>query len=186
MEQSYWFLGIHLTVLADCHATKGCYDLLECASLPGLATPWARHTMYDMQLLVLAGELTVHTAIDANALVLTAGQSWLIPKGVGHCVINSGTEVANSLVLASPSGFAQLIRSTGTFAEAGSLPPPVRPNFFVLAQAAAEVGDELLATGLIANHEEPPRPVDACCSAYSTESYLHEFMYEALDYSQPA
>jgi hypothetical protein len=148
MEQSYWFLGIHFTVLVDCHTTKGRYDLLECASLPGLTTPWARHIRYPIQLLMLAGEFTVHT--NTTARVLTTGQSWLILWGVSHCVIDLGTGIANSLVLASLSGFAQLIRSIGIFAEAGSLPPAIRPNLFVLAQAAADVGDELLASGLAA------------------------------------
>jgi len=180
MEQAYWFLGIHFTVLADCHATNGCYDLLECASLPGLATPWARHTTYDMQVLVLTGELTVYT--DTHTLVLPAGQSWLIPKGVGHYINNTGAEVATSLVLSSPSGFAQLVRSTGIFAEAGSLPPAIKPNFFVLAQAAAEVGDELLSSTLADGQQEPVVQADSCCLAYAAGSYLHEFMHEAIDY----
>jgi mannose-6-phosphate isomerase-like protein (cupin superfamily) len=180
MEQAYWFLGIHFTVLADCSATSGCYDLLECSSLPGIATPWARHMAYDMQVLVLAGELTVQT--DTDALVLTAGQNWLIPKGVGHCISNSAAEVTNSLVLTSPSGFAQLVRTTGIFAEAGSLPPAVRPNLFVLAQAAAEVGDELLPPTLADSQKEPPMLADSCCLAYSVGSYLHEFMHESIDY----
>jgi mannose-6-phosphate isomerase-like protein (cupin superfamily) len=176
------FLGILFTVLADCHATNGCHDLLECTSPLGLATPWAWHTTYDLRVVVLTGEFTVHT--DTQTLGLPAGQSWLIPKGVGQYIINSGAEVTTSLALASPSGFAQLVRTSVIYAEARSLPPAIKPNFFVLSQAAAEVGDEVVAAGLADDYQELMVPADTCCLAYVTGSYFRDFMHQTIDYYQ--
>lgn len=63
MEQEYWFLGLHVEVLADGQTTGGRYDQLECLGWPASTIPRLRHTTYDMQLLVLEGELTVQTVV---------------------------------------------------------------------------------------------------------------------------
>ena len=94
-----------------------------------------------MQIFVLEGELTIATELDTQ--MLAAGQSGLILQGVSHSKTISGPESTRYLAVASPSGFAQFVRTMGIFAEAGSLPPTVNPNFSVLSRAAAEVGDEL-------------------------------------------
>ena len=144
MEQEYWFLGLHVKVLADGQTTGGRYDLLECMGWPGSTIPRLRHTTYDMQLLVLEGELTVQT--EAQTVVLTAGQSYLITRRIAHTINISGPEAAHTMVVASPSGLAQVVRAVGIYAEAGSLPPASKSNLLVLSQALAEIGDELVLT----------------------------------------
>jgi hypothetical protein len=46
MQNTFWLLGTHLTILADHTTTDGRYDLLEGVFQPGVATPMHRHTTY--------------------------------------------------------------------------------------------------------------------------------------------
>jgi mannose-6-phosphate isomerase-like protein (cupin superfamily) len=179
MKQAYWFLGHHVKLLADGQTTGGHYDLLECLGWPGSAIPWLRHTTYDMLLFVLEGELTVHT--KAHTVVLTSGQSYLLRRGVAHTITSSGPEAAHSVVVASPSGLAQVVRAVGTYVEAGSLPPALPSNPLVLSQALAEIGDELLLASSAGVAGEPaPSPYAGHWQDF-TISYLQEVMHDFVD-----
>jgi quercetin dioxygenase-like cupin family protein len=179
MEQAYWFLGLHIKVLANGQTTGGRYDLLECLGWPGSTIPWLRHTTYDMQLFVLEGELTVRT--KAHTVVLTAGQSYLIMRGIVHTINSSGPEAAHSLVVASPSSLAQVVRAVGTYVEAGSLPPTLALNPLVLSQALAEIGDELLLTSSAEVAGEPALSPYAGHWEDFTLTYLQEVMRDFID-----
>lgn len=136
MTQSFWFLGSHITILADGTTTGGQYDLIEGYNPPGTLTPLHRHTRYSEQLYVLEGELTVWAG--KNKVVLTPNESFLISPGIPHVVGVLSNKPARALVVAAPSGFARLIAAAGTVDE-------TEPTDLALFERiAAEIGDELL------------------------------------------
>jgi len=141
MNQSFWLLGTLTRILADNETTEGRYDLIEGTFQPGVATPMHRHTTYSEHLFVLEGEFTVHT--EAGVVVLQPGENFLIPRGTVHAVV-SGPTPARGLVVASPSGFARLIKAAGTVADPMGLPPTTPPDMEAFAKASAEVGDEVV------------------------------------------
>lgn len=141
MKQSFWFFGAHVSIVADGQATAGCYDLIEGDFTPGSATPWHLHKAYTEDIYVLEGELTVHT--KGQTTVLRAGENALIPAGIAHRVVGSSAGPARALTVASPSGFARLIRTLGAPAVVGSKPAGA-PNLIKAALALAEGGDEML------------------------------------------
>jgi quercetin dioxygenase-like cupin family protein len=141
MNQSFWLLGTLTRILADHEVTEGRYDLIEGAFQPGVATPMHRHTTYSEHLFVLEGEFTVHT--EAGIIVLKPGEDFFIPRSTVHAV-ESGPALSRGLVVASPSGFARLIKAAGTVADPSGLPPTTPPDMEAFARASAEVGDEVV------------------------------------------
>jgi quercetin dioxygenase-like cupin family protein len=141
MNQSFWLLGTLTRILADHETTEGRYDLIEGTFQPGVATPMHRHTTYSEHLFVLEGEFTVHT--KAGVVVLKPSQNFFIPQGTVHAVV-SGPALSRGLVVASPSGFARLIKAAGTAADSTGLPPTTPPDMEAFARASAEVGDEIV------------------------------------------
>jgi quercetin dioxygenase-like cupin family protein len=141
MSKSFWLLGTLTRILADNETTEGRYDLIEGTFQPGVATPMHRHTTYSEHLFVLEGEFTVHT--EAEVIVLKPGEDFFIPRGTVHAVV-SGQALARGLVVASPSGFARLIKAAGTAADSTGLPPTTPPDMEAFARASAEVGDEVV------------------------------------------
>jgi mannose-6-phosphate isomerase-like protein (cupin superfamily) len=141
MKQSFWFFGAHVSILADERATHGLYDLIEGDFTPGSATPWHVHQAYAEEIYVVSGQLTVHT--KGRATVLRAGQKAVVPPGVAHRVVSSSAGPARALTIASPSGFARLIKTLGVVAEVGSKPAGA-PSLIKAAQAMAAAGDKVL------------------------------------------
>jgi mannose-6-phosphate isomerase-like protein (cupin superfamily) len=142
MKQSFWFFGAHVSIIADELATNGLYDLIEGDFAAGSATPWHVHRAYAEEIYVVSGELTVHTKGQAT-VVLRAGEKVVVPPGVAHRVVSSSAGTARALTIASPSGFARLIKTLGVPAEVGSKPASA-PSLIKAAQAMAAVGDEVL------------------------------------------
>lgn len=136
MTQSFWLLGTHVTILADRTTTDGKYDLVEGYFPPGTQTPPHRHTRYSEQLYVLEGEYTVW--VGKNKVVLGAGESAFIPIGTPHVVAALGDRPARGLVVASPSGFAELIEATGTLNENEAF------DMELFNHISSETGDEIL------------------------------------------
>jgi quercetin dioxygenase-like cupin family protein len=140
MQQAFWLFGTHLQILDEQQDTAGRYDLVEGIFQPNVATPLHRHTTYSNHLYVLEGEFTVHT--ESGVAVLKPCDSFHIPQGLAHAVV-SGPAGARGLVVASPSGFARLIREAGTPASS-STPPSTPPNMEAFGRASLAIGDELV------------------------------------------
>jgi quercetin dioxygenase-like cupin family protein len=136
MTQSFWFFGSCLTILADHTITGGQYDLIEGYFPPGSQTPLHRHTRYSEQLHVLEGEFTIWAG--EQKLVLSTGETFLIPVGIPHVVAAIGDKPAHGLVIAAPSAFARLIEATGTLSKTET------PNMALFDRISAEIGDEIL------------------------------------------
>ncbi|MDZ4876806.1 MAG: hypothetical protein CLLPBCKN_006241 [Chroococcidiopsis cubana SAG 39.79] len=138
MTQSFWFFGSYLTILADRTTTGGQYDLIEGYFPPGSQTPPHRHTRYLEQLYVLEGEFTIWAG--ENKLVLSTGESFLIPVGTPHVVATIGDRPARGLIIATPSAFARLIAAVGTQDKTET------PDMALFDRVSAEIGDEILGS----------------------------------------
>ncbi|MBW4444811.1 MAG: cupin domain-containing protein [Plectolyngbya sp. WJT66-NPBG17] len=136
MTQSFWFFGARLNIVADHTTTKGQYDLIEGYFPPGSQTPPHRHTRYSEQLYVLEGQFTIWA--DEDKMVLSAGESFLIPPCTTHVVAAIGNQPARGLVVAAPSAFARLIAAVGTVDETEP------PDMSLFERISTEIGDELL------------------------------------------
>ncbi len=136
MTQSFWLFGSRLTIVADRTTTDGKYDMIEGYFPPGTQTPPHRHTRYSEQLYVLEGEFTVW--VGENKVVLSTGESVMIPIGTTHVVAALSDRPARGLVVAAPSAFAQLIEATGTLNENEVA------DLALFNRISTEIGDETL------------------------------------------
>ena len=141
MGRAYWFLGSHQAVLADASQTGGRYDLLAFRIPPGRWTALHVHTTYSEQVCLTEGELTVWAG--DREVVLKPGDNHLIPIGVAHALVASGTGEARGLVVSSPSGFAHLVATCGMLDD-GTGPPTGPPDLALFGQVAASIGDRVL------------------------------------------
>ncbi|GAB3220493.1 cupin domain-containing protein [Spirosoma arcticum] len=142
MAQLYWLFGTHLTILTDEQQTNSRYDLIDGRLAAGVETPLHRHTKYSEAIYVLEGEFTVYT--DSGAVTLIPGGHTFIPINTPHVVLASGDGENRALTVASPSGFAKLIRSAGTPGNFGSLPPDESNEMSLFLKLSEEIGDVLL------------------------------------------
>ena len=76
--------------------------------------------------------------IDKNKVVLGAGESAFIPMGTPHVVAALSDGPARGLVVASPSGFADIIAATGTQNQEEV------PDMELFNRISSEIGDEIL------------------------------------------
>jgi mannose-6-phosphate isomerase-like protein (cupin superfamily) len=135
MPTTYWIFGGKLEIVTDENETDGKYDLITGSFMPGTEVPLHLHTKYSESMYVLEGELTVF--MKDKTVVLQPGEHVFIPVGVPHCVLASGNTPVKALTVASPSGFAKLIRTVGNETNT--------PNDMGLfMQVSEEVGDKLL------------------------------------------
>lgn len=140
MTQPLWLFGTQLSILADETQTSSLYDLIQGTFAAGVETPLHLHSKYSELILVLKGEFTIYTAKEK--VVLRDGESHFIPKGMPHMVRACGAESSTALTIASPSGFAKVIRLLGTVDPTkDAMDPQLVAQF---KQRTAELGDEIL------------------------------------------
>lgn len=142
MEQSYWLFGTHLTILTDEQQSESRYDLIEGRLGAGVETPLHRHTKYSEAIYVLDGEFTVYT--DTQVATLSPGGHIFIPINTPHVVAASGKTENRAITVASPSGFAKLIRSAGTPGSFESLPLDESNEMSLFLKLSEEIGDVLM------------------------------------------
>jgi quercetin dioxygenase-like cupin family protein len=144
MTQNYWLFGGRLSIHADEQKTNGTYDMIEGNMQKGMETPLHVHTKYSEHIYILKGEITIYT--PQETVVLRPGDNYFIPINTPHAVTPTGDGDNRSLVVAYPSGFAELIRNVGT-AENGdgsivSEDPEATMQRFMAA--TAKIGDIIL------------------------------------------
>lgn len=136
MTQFFWFFGTCFSIITDHTTTAGQYDLLKGYFPPGKQTPLHRHTRYSEQIYVLEGEFTVWAG--ESKLVLSTGESFLIPIGTPHVVAVLSDQQAHGLVITAPSAFARLIAAVGTQNKNDA------PDMALFDRICAEIGDDIL------------------------------------------
>lgn len=109
-----------VTVLADAGRTGGAYTLMEVQAPRDAGLPRHVHTHEDEGLLVLEGALSVTCAERSS--IAGPGRFCLLPRGVPH-MHTVVSEQARYLVIATPGGLEQLVRSAAVPASACTLPP---------------------------------------------------------------
>lgn len=112
MTQDYLLFGTQLRILVDEQKSNGNYDLIEGVFAPGVETPIHLHSKYSEEIYVLEGQFTVYK--PGEVVQLRAGESIFIPINMPHVVAAGGDGLNKALTIASPSGFAELIRTVGT------------------------------------------------------------------------
>jgi mannose-6-phosphate isomerase-like protein (cupin superfamily) len=142
MTQSFWLFGTFLTLTANEMETESLYDFIEGRFQPGVETPLHMHQKYSELIYVLEGEFTAFTSVGRS--VLHQGESILIPKNTPHVVAATGTKPARGLTVASPSGFARLIRLAGTPGTFDKMPAPDPIEMERFLSLSKELGDVIL------------------------------------------
>lgn len=142
MAQSYWLFGTHLTILIDEHATNARYDLIEGRFPAGAETPLHRHPNYSEAIYVLEGEFTAYT--DTQTATLSPGDHIFIPMNTPHALVASGNAASRAITVASPSGFARLIREAGFPGDFDSVPPNRPDEMSLFLKLSEEIGDVLM------------------------------------------
>jgi quercetin dioxygenase-like cupin family protein len=142
MKNAYWLLGARLRVIAGTADTGGRYDFVEGWFPAGAQVPPHLHRRYSEQIYVLDGEFTVW--VGGRKAVLHSGEDLIIPAGTVHALAVTGVGPGRALVVASPSGFAQLIAEAGTPDKGDETPPSTATEMELLLRVSAELGDEIL------------------------------------------
>jgi len=125
-----WVAGGRFTELID----DGDYDAQHVEVPAGFATPVHLHTRYAEHFYVVAGSFKVWGA--GTLRVIEPGESVAIPIGSAHALI-AGDDGGKGLIVSRPSGFAKVVRESGTETE----------DTFDLqrfVRAAIQAGDEIL------------------------------------------
>jgi quercetin dioxygenase-like cupin family protein len=139
MNPPYWLFGARLRILADGPQTESRYDLIEGDFPAGTETPLHLHTKYDELIYVREGEFTVYT--DAATVVLAPGESFFVPRNTPHVVKASGLASNLALTVASPGGFAALIRAVGIPDVTEGIPPGQPNDLGLFIELSGKSGD---------------------------------------------
>ncbi|HLW19403.1 MAG TPA: cupin domain-containing protein [Cyclobacteriaceae bacterium] len=144
MSQTFWLFGTYLRILADEHQTDSAYDLIEGQFPANMETPLHLHTKYSEQIYVLEGEFTVY--LNKEKITLFPGEHLLISPNTPHVVAASGKQVNRALTIASPSGFAKLIRNVGIPSTDAAQPPEIPNDMGLFIEFSKETGDVILGS----------------------------------------
>jgi len=146
MNNKFWLLNIHRTILAEKKDTNGMYDLVEGVTQSSTATPLHVHTQYIETIYVVEGELTIY--MEPNKTVLQPGNSYTIQKGHPHQLKATGNHQTKTLTIFSPSGFANVIRQAGIAGEANEHPDTVT-DMGLFKKFSEDIGDLTLPIGTV-------------------------------------
>ncbi|MDQ3768264.1 MAG: cupin domain-containing protein [Actinomycetota bacterium] len=119
-HEAIWFLNELVEVHIDGADTGGAYDVVTFTSPPGDMPPPHIHANESEGVLVLEGELTLHTA--AGPHVVRAGEAGHLPLGEPHTSEVTSPGPARLVVIGVPAGFADFVRALGTPAQRLELP----------------------------------------------------------------
>jgi mannose-6-phosphate isomerase-like protein (cupin superfamily) len=144
MSQTFWLFGTHLSILADEHQTDSAYDLIEGQFPANMETPLHLHTKYAEQIYVLEGEFIVY--LNKEKIILIPGEHLFIPPNTPHVVAASVKQVNRALTVASPSGFAKLIRTVGIPGMDPTQPPDTPNDMGLFIELSNETGDVILGS----------------------------------------
>jgi mannose-6-phosphate isomerase-like protein (cupin superfamily) len=134
-QRSYFDVGIGSICLSGAD-TWGKYCLLELGLAPGMSTPRHTHTREDEAYFVVSGELEV--IVGEEIFLLRAGDTLIAPRNLPHQLRNPGKTENHYLVIFSPSGLEEFVKTTCLLApsdaSAPTAPPPAAvQNVFDLA-----------------------------------------------------
>ena len=144
MIPPYWLFGAHLRILLDEQQTHATYDLIEGFFPEGTQTPLHLHTKYDELIYILEGAFTLYT--HNGMVTLSAGEHILVPRNTPHVMAASSKSANRALYIASPSGFAKLLRLVGIPDLTQGLPPGQPNDMGLFIELSKESGDIILGS----------------------------------------
>jgi quercetin dioxygenase-like cupin family protein len=120
--------------------TGGAYCLLEVNLASGIGVPRHTHTREDEAYFALAGELEV--IVGDEKFVLGAGDTLMAPRGIPHQLRNCGDVENHYLLVFSPAGFEDFVKTTALPAPDDAIAPTEPPAIAVrnVHELAAEYG----------------------------------------------
>jgi quercetin dioxygenase-like cupin family protein len=140
--QPLWYFDNLVYIHVDGEQSGGAYSLSETWGARGNMPPLHVHRRNDETFYILEGD--VRLFVGDRELVLAPGQAALAPRGVPHAY-RVESDRARWIVISSPAGYEQFVRSAGEPAPRAELPPAGRHSDpAALARAAAEQGIEIL------------------------------------------
>jgi quercetin dioxygenase-like cupin family protein len=138
-ENSYWYIGHLMTVLASSKQTDGRYALLRATERRGLEPPPHTHTKEDETFLILEGEV-VYT-VGNQTFNAKPGDAMFLPKNIQHS-FKIQTEKLETLILLTPGGLENYFLEMSKPAEELQLPPMPQgpPDIAKLIATASKYG----------------------------------------------
>ncbi len=153
-----WFNGALVSIQVAGRDSDGTFHLAEVRAWRGHRTPL--HTDANCETFhLLEGEMLFH--IDGRKVLLAAGDTVVLPKGVPHAFLVT-SPLVRYLVLNVPAGQERLFRAGGDPAAGEGLPPPGPPDFERIAAAARRLDVDILGP--------PPFPPDGPAAAWGGSS----------------
>jgi quercetin dioxygenase-like cupin family protein len=144
MSQTFWLFNTYLRILASEKETDATHDLIEGHFPPNIETPLHLHAKYSELIYVLEGKLTVYT--NKEKITLSPGEHYFISPNTPHVVAASGKKINRALTIATPSGFAKLIRAVGIPGTDATQPPAMPNDMGLFIELSKETGDIILGS----------------------------------------
>ena len=133
--EAHWFLGSRATYKTTRAQNGGGLFLAEFHAPRGHGAPLHVHDDADEMFYVLSGQLTVEYAGEERTV--TDGGFVFGPRDVEHR-FRVDSEEAHFLLLTSPAGFEDFVRTAGEPATSAGLPIPSAPDLEALVRIAAD------------------------------------------------
>ncbi len=144
------FLDTVVTLHVRHNEGAGGVSILESWAVYGDSPPLHVHRTEDESFYVLEGTLRLNVA--GEDLVLSTGESGLVPMGVPHTFRVESEEGARWLVITSQGDFERFVLALSSPAEEGAAPsssgPPTEEQQHTLATVAAAHGIDLVGPPL--------------------------------------
>ncbi len=110
-DKKFVLAGIVMKRLLSGTQTAGQFCLLENMSGGNTRTPIHVHARDDETISVIDGELTV--MIDGQPRRLTPGQSFFLPRGIAHQLVNTSGNPCRYILIGTPALFDRFIEEGG-------------------------------------------------------------------------
>lgn len=143
---AWWFLDTLMTVKADSAQTRGSFTLIDCRAPAGFGPPMHVHHVEDEGFYVLEGQLAVRCG--DQEWTVEAGAFVLLPRGVPHAFVVTGTQACHLLQITTPAQFEQFVAEVGRPAQSLTLPNPSAPDVGALAAAGQRYANEIVGPPL--------------------------------------
>lgn len=122
--EHHWFLGALLTLKVTGDQTAGGLTVVEARQPRGHGSALHVHSRDDELFYVLEGEIRLQ--VGDGMQTLTPGMLGFGPRGVKHSFIVT-SDGARQLVMTTPAGFEDLVRSLGDPASEARIPEHATP-----------------------------------------------------------
>ena len=158
IENSLFYMGSIMSVLASTAKTNGAFALLEYRSQPGHEPPPHIHLGQDELLYLLEGEIEAYTP-TLTAAVVRAGEALFLPRGQAHAWYVTSPQL-RMLIMTKPAGIDDYF--TAMAEPATSLDLPEQGTTYAMADPAhaiavgARYGLQILTPDEGGRHPDDP------------------------------